>query len=110
MFSSVPDLLRLARTGLARSLRKRGVLAPVPAAEAVVLSYPKSGRTWLRAMLDELGIGVDYDHADANTLYHPTEPFEIGRVDAGRYGDKRVVFLQRDPRDVLVSSYFEATR
>lgn len=110
MFSTIPDLIRLIRTGLARSLRKRGVLAPLSAANTVVLSYPKSGRTWLRAMLDDLGVPAHYDHADANTLYHPTEAFTLGRVDKEKYRDARVVVLRRDPRDVLVSSYFEATR
>lgn len=95
--------------------------------EIYVLSYPKCGRTWLRLMIGkaldehyqlnaanpmELGrmhaldpaiprIRVTHEHA------HRAEAIETGKQ---RFRDKTVVFLVRDPRDVVVSMYFEASR
>jgi hypothetical protein len=92
-----------------------------------VLSYPKCGRTWLRLMIGtaldehyrlgaanpmELGrmhrlhrdiprIRVTHEHA------HRAETIETSKQ---RFRDKTVVFLVRDPRDVVVSMYFEASR
>lgn len=92
-----------------------------------VLSYPKCGRTWLRLMI---GKALD-EHYRLGT----TNPMELGRMHAlhrdiprirvthehahraelieankQRFADKTVVFLVRDPRDVVVSMYFEASR
>jgi hypothetical protein len=92
-----------------------------------LLSYPKCGRTWLRLMIGkaldehyqlgvanpmELGhmhalrgdiprIRVTHEHA------HKAASIETGKR---RFRDKTVVFLVRDPRDVVVSMYFEASR
>jgi len=54
--------------------------------EVYLISYPKCGRTWLRLMIGK-----------ALALYFSKEHFR----------DKNVIFLVRDPRDVIVSSYFE---
>jgi len=74
----------------------------------VLISYPKSGRTWMRFMLDAAGVCIRYDHAGSeNRLALPFE--EIGgRITDWR--DWRVVFMHRDPRDTVVSCYFQATR
>ncbi len=92
-----------------------------------LLSYPKCGRTWLRLMI---GKALDeHYHLDA------ANPMELGRMHAlhrdiprirvthehahraeviaagkQQFRDKTVVFLVRDPRDVVVSMYFEASR
>jgi hypothetical protein len=66
--------------------------------EAAVVSWPKSGRTWLRLMLDELGIHLDYTHQ------READPLPRG------WENKRIVFLHRDPRDASVSQYFAVTR
>lgn len=63
--------------------------------EVVVVSWPKSGRTWLRYMLDQLGIHLEYTHQ------RESEPFP---------GGKRILFLHRDPRDTTVSHWFAVTR
>jgi hypothetical protein len=99
-------------------------------ADVVILSYPKCGRTWLRMMLGRtfalhFGLGdIDYlandllTDADARALRirvshddNPQwkEPAKLGRRKS-RYRRQRVVFLVRDPRDVVVSMYFERTR
>jgi hypothetical protein len=99
-------------------------------ATVVILSYPKCGRTWLRMMLGrtlalhfELG-SVNYLADDllagteAQTLRirvshddNPQwkEPAKLRRRKS-RYRRQRVVFLVRDPRDVVVSMYFQRTQ
>jgi hypothetical protein len=92
-----------------------------------VLSYPKCGRTWLRLMigkaLDEhyrLGLANPMELGRLHTLHrdiprirvthehaHRAETIAAGKQ---RFADKTVVFLVRDPRDVVVSMYFEASR
>jgi hypothetical protein len=74
--------------GLARCVRTLRTRRDV-----IVVSRAKSGRTWLRYMLDHLGLHLEYTHS---------EPAEIPDMLANR----RLVFLHRDPRDVLVSKWF----
>jgi hypothetical protein len=57
----------------------------------LVLSAPKSGRTWLMFMLDRLGVHLRFTH------------FGYGYPDDWR--DYRFILLHRDPRDVLLSRY-----
>ena len=99
-------------------------------ADVVILSYPKCGRTWLRMMLGRtlalhFGLGdVNYlandllADTDAKSLRirvshddnpHWKEPGKLSRR-KGRYRRQKVVFLVRDPRDVVVSMYFERSR
>lgn len=92
-----------------------------------ILSYPKCGRTWLRLMIGK-ALDEHYQLGAAN-------PMELGRMHAlnraiprirvthersyladeqaahtDRFAGKTVIFLVRDPRDVLVSMYFQASR
>ncbi len=102
---------RLAGVGIAKSVRKRRRgKAHGETHRALVLSYPKSGRTWLRTMLDDLGVRARFDHAEANTLYSAEKAFVPDTVDPSDIPERKVVLLLRDPRDILVSSYFEATK
>ena len=96
--------------------------------DAYLISYPKCGRTWLRLMIGK-AIAIHFQLPDdEDTLFirwkkriHPQVPFitvihddrpmlktpeelETSKI---RYAGKKVVFLARDPRDVIVSSYFE---
>ncbi len=93
------------------------------AADAVIASFPKSGRTWLRAMLsrfyqrlaglEEMGlIGFHGLRAPGIPRVLFTDDNYVadytGRsADKSVYYDRRVVLLVRDPRDVAVSSYFQ---
>lgn len=91
----------------------------------VVVSYPKSGRTWLRAVLtfyfeDRYGLESPPLLEFANLHYldrripkifftHDDDPNarpEALSRDKSRYRRKSVLFLVRDPRDVCVSMYF----
>jgi hypothetical protein len=64
----------------------------------VVVSHPKSGRTWLRYMLDHLGIHLTYSHQ------RPAVPPPAG------WEGKKIIFLHRDPRDTAVSHWFALTK
>ena len=100
--------------------------------DAMLLSYPKSGRTWLRMMLgrifqDHFGLARDaapplellalarqkpgipriqVAHDDMPHLRR-AEELQTGRKE---YRGCRVVFMVRDPRDVMVSNFFQASR
>jgi hypothetical protein len=98
--------------------------------DVYVLSYPKCGRTWLRllmgkALVDDLSLSdanpmeltglhrasplvprIRVTHDDNPQLKRPEE---VER-DKRRYADKKVIFLVRNPRDVVISYYFQASR
>jgi hypothetical protein len=95
--------------------------APVgkPPGGALIVSYPKSGRTWLRAILArylELAHGITAD-IDPEGIPEPYRaivlglPPPLGRVafshSVYQMADPRrpVAVLLRDPRDTLVSDY-----
>lgn len=66
-----------------------------------IVSYPRSGRTWLRLMLHDLGIDPRFTHAGSkDDLRRPPEEICLGME---KYHRRRIVFLHRDPRDVIVS-------
>lgn len=96
--------------------------------DAFLISYPKCGRTWLRLLIGK-AIQLHYSLAETeenlflNWKYSPAEQIPMIRVvhdnrpmlrkpaeletSKAQYQDKLVVFLVRDPRDVIVSSFFE---
>lgn len=98
--------------------------------DVFILSYPKSGRTWLRLMvgkalalhfsLDSISpLQIDemvstntqiptikFTHDDQPNLKTPAEL----STSKSEYKGKKVIFLVRDVRDVAVSYYFELTR
>ena len=99
--------------------------------DAYLISYPKSGRTWLRlmigyAIIKHYNLPEEEDILLLNTRkkLHPgvprivvihddrpmlKTPDELQR-DKSKFKNKKVIFLARDPRDVIVSSYFEMSR
>ena len=104
---------------------------PKPAADVYILSYPKTGRTWLRAMVGKALVD-HYGLPPQNLLETGALTAQAGLPHAGFYHDgsamidalhwreldatkasyrgKRVLLLGRDVRDTLVSAYFQATR
>ncbi len=116
------------RAALRRSLRAGLDSRLVLGADYVLLSRAKSGRTWLRAMLSRLyqrrhGLPpqqlLEYDNFHRQQRAIPTVAMTHGHeldklARDPRHGPtlraKPTVFLARDPRDVAVSEYFQATR
>lgn len=126
LFSLAAQLLRLvpgsAALRLKRDLRDSAWLAE---ADAVIVSYPKAGRTFVRAMLARLyqrQFGIDErELLDFAQLRHASPgiprvlfthagdamrtPGQI-RVNPADYAHARVVLLARHPGDTAVSRYF----
>jgi hypothetical protein len=96
--------------------------------EVYLVSYPKCGRTWLRLMVgrsiaEYFGLPEDEDTLFIRwkqkpnsqvpwiTVIHEDRPMlkapEELQTSKAKFHDKRVIFLARDPRDVIVSSYYE---
>ena len=103
-----------------------------PLVDSYVVSWPKTGRTWLRILLGKaiaLHNNADTDnvldtfslsrpaacdttmfsHGGRFHLFDPTH-FEQLRFASQRFGGKKVVFLTRDIRDTLVSSFFQESK
>jgi hypothetical protein len=99
-------------------------------ADALLISYPKCGRTWLtmllsRAMANHAGLaeadylandllggsvaGLPHVRISHDDNPHWKTPRGLERSKR-RYRDKKIILLVRDPRDVVVSMYFERTR
>ena len=99
--------------------------------DVYLISYPKCGRTWLRLMIgraisthfhlpeDEEILFLRsnrrfHSQVPRITVVHEDRPMlkapEELATDKHRFRNKKVIFLARDPRDVIVSSYFEMTR
>jgi len=98
-------------------------------ADCFLISYPKCGRTWVnmfvtRYLYSEKAVasGKLEEHIRLNShgvkmnllITHDDFPHQIPwtalHPDKSAYRGKRVVFLVRDPRDVVVSYYFQYTK
>lgn len=89
--------------------------------DVIFLSFPKSGRTWVRYFLGKYlerlyGIGFSFDYARVfmpkkvnRFLFTHASYFEADirslESDLQRYKNKHVCLLVRDPRDVVVSFF-----
>ena len=75
---------------------------------ARIVSYPRSGRTWLRLMLHDVSVDARFTHVGAkNVLQHA--PDEICRG-MEKYERRPIVFLHREPRDTLISYFHHCRR
>lgn len=109
------------RVSLYRSYRGRKERQKLAAADGAIVSYPKSGRTWLRILLTELykqhfNIVTDevlgFQNFCAKNPAVPRLLFthdhflaSTGACESAKpyFSGKRIVLLVRDPRDVIVS-------
>jgi hypothetical protein len=76
------------------------------------ISFPKSGRSWLRYSLTVLGAAKQiYFHHDGFEFNDAAKPAPDTSLEKRlRYShDARIVYLSRDPLDVMVSFYFQIT-
>ncbi|MBW2499988.1 MAG: sulfotransferase domain-containing protein [Deltaproteobacteria bacterium] len=114
------------RRALLRRLRGLEEWNALRNADAAIVSYGKSGRTWLRLMLSrfyqqrfelEPGAFLEYDNLNRIDPAIPTVFFTHGNYLrdytghaeslAEDFGDRPLVLLVRDPRDIAVSQYFQ---
>lgn len=92
----MPSLRSLAR-------RLRDLSSPP---RALVISFPKSGRTQLKVMLHAAGMGARFSHAGSSEA-RARKASELS--DALHYWRRhRILFMIRDPRDTAVSAWFQA--
>ena len=93
--------------------------------DCYIISYPKCGRTWLRVLLQNYaelagfdiglhrdgaamktaGVTIKFEHDMGNWVPAPVRPASMA-FNSKRYASKTVVLLVRDPRDVVVSSWY----
>ena len=113
------------RVALERRLRGQAELEKLRRADCVIVSYGKSGRTWLRVLLSrfyQLRHGLSERHLLAFDNLHRKRPaipiihfthdnylkdFTGNADNKADYYDKKVVLLVRHPADVCVSQYFQ---
>ncbi len=126
---------QLIKTFLPKHLRRRANHRhKFRKADYILVSYPKCGRTWLRVMLSnyyveryglEQGSILDFANLHyqnpevpkiflsndvLNEVFHRQRPPEVIGGDKSAYYGRRVIFLARDPRDVVVSMYFQRSK
>lgn len=81
-----------------------------------LISHPKAGRTWIRVMmgrvlyLSKSTQMIKYAHDGmADTSENRPAYFDIN-TSKNTFSRHNVILLMRDPRDLIVSYYFEVTR
>ncbi len=121
----------MARRFLKALSKERKRRREIHEAGVLVISFPKTGRTWLRVLigkalcdrygLDESLILAPFTLAPMAGLpptrfTHDGSSNKEGRrydelgTDKSSYREKKVAYLTRNPLDVLVSCYFEASK
>lgn len=77
------------------------------------VSFPKSGRTWLRYILTSLdlekSVRFHHDRFEFNDGTCPSHCFDLNLRMKNYSSVDRLVYLERDPRDIMVSLYFQIT-
>jgi Sulfotransferase domain. len=113
------------RIALERRLRGKEEARKLSLCDGVIVSYGKSGRTWLRVMLSRFYqrkfqlttqqlLGFDNLHArnpDVPKIFFTHDNYlkdHTGHTTTKEdYYDQRVILLARDPRDIAVSQFFQ---
>jgi hypothetical protein len=129
----IPEPSHEQQVARAREGTRRGALIQAEhfsQSDVIWVRFPKSGSTWLEVMLTKYFFEryqLDSIHVrdlhpitrsmpslativrthDDDIHLKPVEQFE---TDKSKYRDKGVLFLARDPRDLLVSYFFEYTK
>ena len=78
----------------------------------VIISFSNSGRNWLFSILTDCGIKFNKTQFLAQREkaipFNILSKYLIKYATYDRFKDYRVVFLHRDPRDTVVSSYYQS--
>jgi len=73
------------------------------------ISFPESGRTWLRAILAGLDVDLEYTHLDAiENKGHWGK--HLAHLKPHNFAERQTIFLHRDPRDTAVSYFYQITK
>lgn len=92
----------------------------------IVLSHPKAGRTWLSVIFDKLlefEFGITNYNYFHKTSYFSTSAFRHYKIEfthgpssriienpnTNIFKNRNIVFLIRDPKDIIVSYYYQRT-
>jgi len=89
-------------------LRAPAMLARAALRAPLFVSFPKAGRTWLRIMLDAIGVEAEYTHFGAEVVLGL--PADALAPRAWWCARRPTLLLVRDPRDTLVSYFHQATK
>jgi Sulfotransferase domain len=118
-------LPRRQHKAIGRWIRGRAEHRKLQRADAVIMSWGKSGRTWLRVMLSRFyqlaydlpdGVMLEFDNLHRANPAIPSVFFTHGNYlrdytniwdDKSPFYPKKVLLLIRDPRDIAVSQYFQ---
>jgi hypothetical protein len=73
------------------------------------VSYPKSGRTWIRYFLSLRGIELNFSHAGTGSG-DKSLGRRVERFDTSRARKHRIIFMHRNPIDTAISLYFQVHR
>jgi hypothetical protein len=77
------------------------------------ISFPKSGRSWLRYAFGLAGVAnqirFHHDGFEYNDGARPPLDFDFAARQRRSAQVDRIVYLHRDPRDVMVSLYYQVT-
>jgi hypothetical protein len=130
-------LLRDGIRAVRQRRNERAIRDAVVNSDLLLISYIKSGRTWLRFALsnyfaDALQLGIEPDLRSTFSIIPNLDNDPVRGIPGFRFSSRRpdlplilvshqpsrqqlapktpTVFVVRDPRDIIVSSYFHATR
>ncbi len=113
------------RKALERRMRGKEEFRKLRLADCVVVSFGKSGRTWLRVLISRFyqiryglrpSVMIGFDNLHRRNAAIPRiffthdnylRDYTGNRHDKSDFYDRRVVLLARDPRDVAVSQFFQ---
>lgn len=103
----------IASQGVLRVYRRERGSPLAVARDLRFVSFPKSGRTWMRFALDALGVTdevtFEHDGFEYNDGRKPALDFDATMRWNKCHRADRVVYMSRDPRDTIVSLYHQVT-
>jgi len=70
------------------------------------ISYPKSGRTWIRYFLNLRGIELEFSHAGTGSG-DKNLGRRVKQFDTSKALGHRIIFMHRNPIDTAISLYFQ---
>lgn len=107
---SEPSLAAQGRLGCYRRITPDPALSQ---RDLRFVSFPKSGRSWIRFALTQLGVAdritFEHDGFEYNDGSKPALDFDAGARWQKCHRADRVVYMSRDPRDAIVSLFHQVT-